>query len=85
MCQVAIYPGTFDPVTYGHLDIIKRAQEIFSEVIIAVAHNPHKQPLFSVKERTAMLKKATAGLRAPASAILTAWLLILPASRRPKF
>jgi len=59
MCQVAIYPGTFDPVTYGHIDLIKRAQEIFSEVIVAVAHNPHKKPLFSVNERIEMLKKAT--------------------------
>jgi len=63
VCQTAIYPGSFDPVTYGHIDIIKRAQEIFSEVIVAVAHNPHKKPLFSVRERVAMLKKATAGLR----------------------
>ena len=63
MCQVAIYPGTFDPVTYGHIDLIKRAQEIFSEVIVAVAHNPHKKPLFSVAERVAMLKKATAELK----------------------
>ena len=62
MCQKAIYPGTFDPVTYGHIDLIKRAQEIFQEVIVAVAHNPHKKPLFSVKERVAMLKKATEGL-----------------------
>jgi len=63
MCQIAIYPGTFDPVTYGHIDIIKRAQEIFSEVIVAVAHNPHKKPLFSVKERVAMLKKATSDIK----------------------
>lgn len=63
MCQIAIYPGTFDPVTYGHIDIIKRAQEIFSEVIVAVAHNPHKKPLFSVKERVQMLKKATADIK----------------------
>jgi pantetheine-phosphate adenylyltransferase len=63
MCQAAIYPGTFDPVTNGHIDIIKRAQEIFSEVIVAVAHNPHKKPLFSVKERAGFLKKATAGLK----------------------
>ncbi len=63
MCQVAIYPGTFDPVTYGHIDLIKRAQEIFSEVIVAVAHNPHKKPLFSVEERVRMLKKATADLK----------------------
>lgn len=62
MCQKAIYPGTFDPVTYGHIDLIKRAQEIFSEVVVAVAHNPQKKPLFSVKERVDMLKKATAGL-----------------------
>jgi pantetheine-phosphate adenylyltransferase len=63
MCQAAIYPGTFDPVTNGHIDIIKRAQEMFSEVIVAVAHNPHKNPLFSVRERMAMLEKAVAGLK----------------------
>ncbi len=63
MCQIAVYPGTFDPVTYGHIDLIKRAQEIFHEVIVAVAHNPHKKPLFSVKERVAMLKKATVDLK----------------------
>ena len=62
MCQKAIYPGSFDPVTYGHIDLIKRAQDIFSEVIVAVAHNPYKRPLFSVKERVEMLKKATQGL-----------------------
>ncbi len=63
MCQTAIYPGTFDPVTYGHIDLIKRALEIFPEVIVVVAHNPHKKPIFSVKERIQMLKKATSGLR----------------------
>jgi len=63
MCQRAIYAGSFDPVTYGHIDLIKRALEIFSEVIVAVAHNPHKKPLFSVKERAAMLKKATSDLK----------------------
>jgi pantetheine-phosphate adenylyltransferase len=62
MCQKAIYAGSFDPVTYGHIDLIKRAQEIFSEVIVAVAHNPQKKPLFSVKERVGMLEKATAGI-----------------------
>ncbi|MDP2043571.1 MAG: adenylyltransferase/cytidyltransferase family protein, partial [Candidatus Omnitrophota bacterium] len=44
MCQIALYPGTFDPVTNGHIDLIIRAHEIFHEVIVAVAHNPHKQP-----------------------------------------
>ena len=63
MCQKAIYPGTFDPVTFGHIDLINRAQEVFSEVIVAVAHNPHKNPLFDVNERVALLKKATADLK----------------------
>jgi len=62
MCRRAVYPGTFDPVTYGHIDLIKRAQEIFPEVMVAVAHNPHKKPIFSAKERVAMLKEATKGL-----------------------
>jgi pantetheine-phosphate adenylyltransferase len=59
MCQRAIYPGTFDPITFGHIDLIKRANEIFPDLIVAVAHNPHKKPLFSVHERIAMLKSAT--------------------------
>src|SRR3989338_10668672 len=63
MCQKAIYPGSFDPVTYGHIDLIKRAQDIFSEVIVAVAHNPTKRPLFNVKERVDMLKRATRDLK----------------------
>ena len=63
MCRRAIYPGTFDPVTYGHIDLIKRAQEIFSEVIVAVAHNPNKKPIFTAKERVEMLKNATKGLK----------------------
>ncbi|MCX5694311.1 MAG: pantetheine-phosphate adenylyltransferase [Candidatus Omnitrophica bacterium] len=62
MCQIAIYPGTFDPVTNGHIDLISRAHEIFSDVIVAVAHNPQKKPLFSFKERMAMLKKAVSGM-----------------------
>ncbi|OGX26979.1 MAG: pantetheine-phosphate adenylyltransferase [Omnitrophica WOR_2 bacterium RIFCSPHIGHO2_02_FULL_45_21] len=62
MCQKAIYPGSFDPVTYGHIDLIQRAQKIFETVIVAVAHNSQKKPLFSIKERVDMLKKATAGM-----------------------
>ena len=59
----AIYPGTFDPVTYGHIDLIKRARKIFDEVIVAVAHNPGKVPLFTVEERVQLLKRATRSLR----------------------
>ncbi|MCH5341930.1 MAG: adenylyltransferase/cytidyltransferase family protein, partial [Acetatifactor sp.] len=47
----AVYPGSFDPVTYGHLDIIKRASEIFDELIVSVLNNKEKTPLFSVEER----------------------------------
>jgi pantetheine-phosphate adenylyltransferase len=63
MNKRAIYPGTFDPVTYGHIDLIKRAKAIFPELIVAVADNPQKNPLFSVKERVEMLKKAILGIK----------------------
>ncbi len=51
-----IYPGTFDPVTNGHIDVIKRATELFDEVVVTVAKNPSKSPLFSVHERIEMLE-----------------------------
>jgi pantetheine-phosphate adenylyltransferase len=62
MSKKAIYPGTFDPVTFGHIDILKRARQIFPEVVVAVAHNPQKNPFFQVKERVALLKKVTASM-----------------------
>lgn len=55
----AIYPGSFDPVTLGHLSIIERAAETFDEVVVAVLKNDSKQPLFSVSERVSMLEKVT--------------------------
>ncbi len=63
MGRVAIYPGSFDPVTFGHLDLIKRATRIFDEVIVAVAQNTQKKTLFNNKERVAMLKEATKGMK----------------------
>jgi len=57
----AIYPGSFDPVTNGHLDIIERGRRMFSRVIVAVLVNAAKEPLFSVQERLQMLAKVTAG------------------------
>ena len=57
--KAAIYPGSFDPVTYGHLDIIKRSAEIFDELIVSVLNNNVKTPLFSVDERVNILKEAT--------------------------
>jgi pantetheine-phosphate adenylyltransferase len=74
--KIAIYPGTFDPITYGHIDVIERAAEIFDTVIVAVARNSSKQPLFTMEERATLItavveyarkKKATSivrGLRA---------------------
>lgn len=55
----AVYPGSFDPVTYGHLDIIERASKVVDEVIVAVLVNSGKNPLFSMEERVEMLKEAT--------------------------
>jgi pantetheine-phosphate adenylyltransferase len=56
MNRRAIYPGSFDPVTNGHLDVIDRARKLFDEVIVAVAHNDQKQPLFTLEERLALLR-----------------------------
>lgn len=57
--RVAVYPGSFDPVTLGHLDIIQRASKMFDRVIVAVLNNRSKQPLFSVEERKELLAKVT--------------------------
>ena len=54
----AIYPGTFDPVTNGHIDIVNRAVELFEKVIVTVARNPGKTPLFTVEERVEMLNES---------------------------
>jgi len=58
---IAIYPGSFDPLTNGHLDLIERGSKIFDELIVAVLRNPEKEALFSLEERRAMLKEMTAG------------------------
>lgn len=56
MNKIALFPGTFDPITYGHQDLIKRAATIFSSVIIGVASNDRKKPLFSLEHRVAMIE-----------------------------
>ncbi len=58
----AIYPGSFDPVTFGHLDIMKRASRMVDELIVGVLNNGGKTPLFTIEERVAMLKEVTADL-----------------------
>ncbi len=61
--NIAVYPGTFDPITNGHIDLVERSLGIFDEVIIALAPNPKKIPLFTIEERIEMIKTATKGLR----------------------
>lgn len=56
MKRIAVYPGTFDPVTNGHIDIVQRACELFDEVIVTVAVNPSKDPMFTVDERLNLLR-----------------------------
>ena len=57
--MVAIYPGSFDPITLGHLDIIARSSKLYEKVVVVVSRNPTKQPLFSVDERMAQIRKTT--------------------------
>lgn len=63
MAYKAIYPGSFDPITYGHLDLIKRAACIFDEVVVAIAHNSRKKLLFTIDERLEMIRQATKGIK----------------------
>ncbi|MBX6352245.1 MAG: pantetheine-phosphate adenylyltransferase [Thermoflavifilum sp.] len=57
----AVYPGSFDPMTMGHLDLVGRAAALFDELVLAVLHNPLKRPLFTVEERMALLKESVRG------------------------
>jgi pantetheine-phosphate adenylyltransferase len=58
MERIAIYPGTFDPITNGHIDVVQRSLNIFDKVIMAVSNNPEKKPLFTLEERIEMIKEA---------------------------
>ena len=61
--SIALYPGTFDPVTFGHIDIMRRALKIFDQLAVAVALNPNKGPLFSLENRVEFIKEATKNLK----------------------
>ncbi|HEY4553943.1 MAG TPA: pantetheine-phosphate adenylyltransferase [Bacillaceae bacterium] len=63
MTSIAVCPGSFDPVTYGHLDIIRRAAKVFDEVYVVVLSNSSKKPLFSVEERTDLISQVTREIR----------------------
>ncbi len=58
MQKTAVYPGSFDPVTNGHIDLVKRGIKIFDKIIVAILHNPAKKSLFTVEERTALLQES---------------------------
>lgn len=62
MARVAIYPGSFDPVTNGHLDIVKRGLKLFDKIIVTILYNPGKETLFSVEERLGMLRESVKSL-----------------------
>ena len=63
MPKIAVYPGSFDPITNGHLDVIERAAHLFDRVIVAVAHNPEKSPMFTLAERVALARGAVRNLQ----------------------
>jgi pantetheine-phosphate adenylyltransferase len=54
--RLCIYPGTFDPITYGHLDVLERATRLFDQVLVSIAHNPEKKPLFTPEQRLELIK-----------------------------
>lgn len=60
--KLAVYPGSFDPVTRGHIDILEKTSRLFDKIIIAVVHNVHKKALFTLEERVEMIKESTAHL-----------------------
>ncbi|MBI3329831.1 MAG: pantetheine-phosphate adenylyltransferase, partial [Nitrospinae bacterium] len=63
MPKAAVYPGTFDPLTNGHIDLIRRARSLFEEVFVVVSQNPEKQPVFNTKERVALVKRAVGQIK----------------------
>ncbi len=58
----AVYPGTFDPITYGHLDVVRRGAQVFDEVLVGVSQHPEKRPLFALEERAEMVRRMVADL-----------------------
>lgn len=75
MKRTAIYPGTFDPITLGHVDVVRRGLKLFDRVIIGVAENPNKQPLFDLETRLEMVRRSFAG-EAGVSAVAFSGLLV---------
>ena len=83
--RTAIYPGSFDPLTNGHLDVIQRAAKLFDRVIVAVAENEGKHPLFTLEERLAMVQRSVAHCRTSMRTASTGcwWNMSPPKKPRP--
>lgn len=79
---VAIYPGTFDPITNGHLDLIKRSLRMFDKLIVAIFDHPAKGPLFSVEERRRLVEESTRGLKNIEIDMFSGTLLVFYARQR---
>ncbi len=73
MSTIAVVPGSFDPVTLGHLDVIERASGVFDEVHVVVVHNPAKQALLPIAQRVTLIEHAIADRALPSSIIVTSW------------
>jgi pantetheine-phosphate adenylyltransferase len=79
--RIAVYPGTFDPITNGHLDIVRRASAIFDRIIVAISENPRKNPLFTLDERRRLVEDAVRGIENVSVEVFTG-LLVHYAKRR---
>jgi pantetheine-phosphate adenylyltransferase len=73
MSTIAVVPGSFDPVTLGHLDVIERAAGIFDEVHVVVVHNPAKEAMLPIAQRVALIEQAVADRALPDSIVVTSW------------
>lgn len=73
MSRIAVVPGSFDPVTLGHLDIIERAAGVFDAVHVVVVHNPGKQAMLPIAQRVALIEQAVADRALPSSILVTSW------------
>jgi len=73
MSTVAVVPGSFDPVTLGHLDVIERAAGLFDEVHVLVVHNPGKEALFPIAQRVTLLERSISQAQLPGKIVVTSW------------
>jgi len=73
MSRIAVVPGSFDPVTLGHLDVIERAAGVFDSVHVVVVHNPSKQAMLPIAQRVALIEQAVADRALPSTILVTSW------------